>query len=327
MANLLRPHRRTLRAAAILGAGLLATGAAHAAYPERAISMVVAYPPGGGVDTVARVLSVELSKLLKQSVVVENKPGAGATIGASYVKRATPDGYTLLLADPAFVINTGLMTNVGYDLKKDFTPVSTVTMSPIVLSVYPGLPVHSLAELLEAARRKPGGLSYSSAGIGSTPHMAGEMLKAYTNSSFTHIPYKGSGPAMSNLVAGQLDFSFSTIAAAKPFIDQKLIRPLATTGLERSPALPELPTIAESIPGFKVLFWTALFAPANTPPAVVKALNEAMRTVLTDPQTKAAIEKSGDVATYLPTEKVNDFVAGEFAQWTGLIAKAGIKAE
>lgn len=301
--------------------------AAHAAYPDRPIVLVVAYAPGGGTDTAARTLARELSRQLKQSIVVENRPGAGGTIGAGQVLRAAPDGYTFLFADPAFVINTGLMPNVGYNLKTDFTPVSTVTMSPLVLSVHPALPVKDIAALDALARSKPGGLSYSSAGIGTTPHMAGEMLRFSTKAPFTHIPYKGSGPAMSNLVAGQLDFSFSTIAAAKPFIQQKMIKAIATTGPVRSTEFPDVPAIAETIPGYQVLFWTALFAPAKTPPAIIEAMNTAVRNALSDPDTKAAIERSGDTATYLPTEKVGGFVDDELRRWTSLIKEADIKPE
>lgn len=312
-----------LAGVAVLGAATMV----QAAYPDRPIVLVVAYAPGGGTDVAARVLAKELQKQFNQSVIVENRPGAGGTIGAGYVQRANPDGYTLLFADPAFVINTGLMPNIGYNLKTDFTPISTVTLSPLVLSVHKDVPVRTIAELQKLAATKPGGSSYSSAGIGTTPHMAGEMLKFYSKSPFMHIPYKGSGPAMANLVAGQLDFSFSTIAAAKPFIDGKMIRPIATTGPERSAAFPDVPTIAETIPGFRVQFWTALFAPAKTPPEVIRVMNEAVRKALSDPEGKASIEKSGDTATYLPTERVNGFVDDELKRWTTLISEANIRPE
>ena len=332
----MRPHQSEVlriaayRCAPALAVAMLSTAlasGAQAAYPDRPIVFVVAYAPGGGTDTAARALARGLSTQLKQSIIVENRPGAGGTIGAGQVQRAAPDGYTFLFADPAFVINTGLMPNVGYNLKTDFTPVSTVTMSPLVLSVHPALPVKDIAALDELARTKPGGLSYSSAGIGTTPHMAGEMLRFATKAPFTHIPYKGSGPAMSNLVAGQLDFSFSTIAAAKPFIQQKMIKAIATTGPTRSAEFPDVPAIAETIPGYQVLFWTALFAPAKTPPAIIDAMNTAVRNALADPETKATIERSGDTATYLPTEKVGGFVDDELRRWNSLVKEANIRPE
>ncbi|MDX3908041.1 MAG: tripartite tricarboxylate transporter substrate binding protein [Pigmentiphaga sp.] len=320
------PPRLSWSAAAI-AAAIGAPAAVHAAFPERPITLVVAYAPGGGTDTAARVLARGLQRALNQSIVVENKPGAGGTIGASAVMRANPDGYTLLFADPAFVINTGLMPNVGYDLKKDFLPISTITRSPLVLTVHTGLPVENLTTLVASAFKKPGGLSYSSAGIGTTPHMAGEMLKFYTKAPFTHIPFKGSGPAMSNLVAGQLDFSFSTIPPAKSFIQLNKIRAIATTGPERSRDFPDVPTVAETIPGFNVQFWTGLFAPANTPPAVIQTINEAVRKTLADPEIKALIEKTGDTPAYLSTEQVASFVNEEQKRWSSLIKEAGIKAE
>jgi len=318
--------RRPGLSAATLTIALAASASAQAAYPERPIALVVAYAPGGGTDTAARLLARGLQRVLNQSVIVENKPGAGGTIGAGHVMRAAPDGYTFLFADPAFVINTGLMANAGYDVK-DFLPVSTITRSPLVLSVHMDVPVQTLPELIATAFKKSGGLSYSSAGIGTTPHMAGEMLKFYTKAPFTHIPFKGSGPAMSNLVAGQLDFSFSTIPPAKSFIQAKKIRAIATTGPERSRDFPDVPTIGETIPGFNVQFWTGLFAPANTPPDIIRTVNEAVRKTLSDPEIKAAIEKSGDTPAYLPTEQVAQFVREEQDRWGSLIKEAGIKAE
>lgn len=311
----------------VCGAGLGAGSPALAAYPERPIVIVVSYAPGGGTDKVARTLSRYLSKALNQTVLVENKPGAGGTIGASFVKRANPDGYTLLLVDPAFAINTGLMPNVGYDIKKDFTPVATVTKSPVVLSVAPGLPVTNLAQMLALSRQRPEGLTYSSPGVGSTPHVAGELLKYLTKSNFTHAPYKGANPAVTALAAGHVDFSFAAIAAAKPFAQQKIIRAIATTGLERSVEFPDLPAIAESLPGFEGYFWTALYAPANTPAAVVQKLDEAMRAVLADEEVVASITSSGDAVSYAPADKVGTFVDGEAHRWAKLIAEVGIKPE
>ncbi len=311
----------------VLAAGLSAPAPVLAEYPEHPIVLVVAYAPGGGVDVVGRIIARYLSKELDQQVVIENKPGAGATIAISYVQHASPDGYTLLLADPAFAISTGLMPNVGYDIKTDFTPVSAVTMSPMVLCVAPALPVNTLAQLLALAKQRPGGLSYSSAGVGSTPHVAGELLKFQTHSNFTHIPFKGSNQAVTSLLAGQVDFSFSAIVAAKPFTQKKSIRPIATTGLERSPEYPDLPTVAETLPGFNGYFWTALYARAGTSPAIIRKLNAAMVKILANEEVRTTIAMSGDAVSDMPLDKTGEFVLSEASRWSRLIAEVGIKPE
>lgn len=300
---------------------------AAAEFPDRPITLVVAYAPGGGTDAIGRLLGRELTRIMGQSVVVDNRPGAGATIGAGIVQRAAPDGYTLLVADPAFVINSRLMEKVSYDLKKDFTPVATLTMSPLVLTVHPGVQASNIEQLVALSLKTPNGLSFSSAGIGTTPHMAGELLKYRTKANFTHIPYKGSGPAMANLAGGQLDFAFATIPAAKTFTTSKRLIPLATSGLTRSPEFPDVPTVAETIPGFNILFWTALFAPAHTPPAIVKKLNDAIAEAYAMDEFRTALQKNGETPSYLPAAKVDGFVDDELRKYSGLITEASIKPE
>lgn len=321
----------TLRATSMLGAvalGLLgAVQPAAAEFPDRPITLVVSYAPGGGTDAIGRLLGRELSRIMGQSVVVDNRPGAGATIGAGIVQRAAPDGYTLLLADPAFVINSRLMEKINYDLKKDYTPVSTLTMSPLVLTVHPGVQASNIEQLVALSHKTPNGLSFSSAGIGTTPHMAGELLKYRTKANFTHIPYKGSGPAMANLAGGQLDFAFATIPAAKTFTTSKRLLPLATTGLKRSPEFPDVPAVAETVPGFNILFWTALFAPAHTPAAVIQKLNDAIAKAYASEEFLSALHKSGETPSYLPAAKVDAFVDEELKKYSALITEASIKPE
>jgi tripartite-type tricarboxylate transporter receptor subunit TctC len=300
--------------------------AADAAYPDHPITLILAYPPGGGVDFVGRQLARQLESTLGQPVVVENRPGAGSLIGTNAVTRAKPDGYTLLLADPALVINSKLMASVPYVLDRDLTPVSTVTKSPLALSVPVTSPIKTLQDLIDAGKNTKKSLNFASAGIGSTPHMAGELLKLRTSGDLTHIPYKGSGLAMTDLVSGQVDFAFATLPASAPFLTQGRLRGLAVTSKEPNSFLPDLPTVNATLPGFEVYFWTALFAPANTPPAVVAKLNAAVRDALQSDAMKTGLEKAGETATYMSQEDTAKFIRDESAMWEKVIADGGIKA-
>ncbi|HTJ99525.1 MAG TPA: tripartite tricarboxylate transporter substrate binding protein [Bordetella sp.] len=329
-------HAGTARRAFLSFSATLCTGvfalaagsAAAASYPDHQITLVVPYAPGGGVDSVGRILSRGLSKELNQSVVVENRPGAGATVGAGYVKRAAADGYTMMVVDPALIINPSLMANLPYDALRDFTAVSMLTVSPLMLSVTNSLPAKSVADLQGLAKSGTQGLSFASAGIGTTPHMAGELFKLKTQGNFTHVPYKGSGPAMTDLISGQVQFSFSTIAAASPFVTTGKIRALATTGDKRSPDWPQLPTVAETLPGFKVLFWTGLFVPSQTPPDVVRKLNEAVTKVWQSSEAQDALKKIGETpAPPMTSPQSQEFVQSESKMWATVVKDANIKLD
>jgi tripartite-type tricarboxylate transporter receptor subunit TctC len=320
----------SLAAALGTGAMALATGAAQAAdaYPNHQITLVVPYAPGGGVDSVGRILGRGLSKELNQSVVVENRPGAGATVGAGFVQRSAPDGYTVMVVDPALIINPSLMATLPYDANRDFQPVALLTLSPLILTATNGLPVKSVADLEAMAKNSGQGLSFASAGIGTTPHMAGELFKLKTQGNFMHVPYKGSGPAMTDLISGQVQFSFSTVAAASPFINGGKIRALATTGAERSPDFPDLPTVAETVPGFKVLFWTGLFVPSKTPPEVVQKLNDAVAKVWATAEAKDALKKIGEYAAPpMTVAQSKEFVVSESKMWAAVVKDAQIKVD
>jgi tripartite-type tricarboxylate transporter receptor subunit TctC len=318
----------SLSAAMCAVAFALAAGAAAAAYPDHQITLVVPYAPGGGVDSVGRILSRGLSKELNQSVVVENRPGAGATVGAGFVKRAAPDGYTVMVVDPALIINPSLMPSLPYDPLHDFRAVSMLTVSPLMLSVTNSLPVKSVADLEAMAKNGGQGLSFASAGIGTTPHMAGELFKLKTHGNFIHVPYKGSGPAMTDLISGQVQFSFSTIAAASPFVTSNKIRALATTGDKRSADWPDLPTVAESVPGFKVLFWTGLFVPSQTPPDVVQKLNDAVAKVWQSDEAREALKKIGETAASpMSSAQSQAFVQSESKMWATVVKDAQIKVD
>jgi tripartite-type tricarboxylate transporter receptor subunit TctC len=315
-------------ALAIAGFALSAGAAAASDFPSKTITIVVPYAPGGGVDTVGRLLALELQKQLKQTVLVDNRGGGGSGIGASYVARAQPDGYTLLVGDPALLTNSKLLPGFPVKTEVDLQPVSMLTASPLVLSVPPSSPAKSAADLVAQSKKSSGGLSFSSAGVGSTPHLAGELLKFMTKGNFTHVPYKGSGPAMADLVGGRIDFAFATQAASMAMVKGGKLRPLATTGTERQASeFPDLPTLSESLPRFRVVFWTGLFAPAGTPPDVVKKLDEAVRASWQSANVQAALRSAGDRAAYIPSDKAAAFLKAENEGFGNLIRDAKIQSE
>jgi tripartite-type tricarboxylate transporter receptor subunit TctC len=301
--------------------------AADASYPNHSITLVLSYPPGGGTDLVARLLARELDRTLGQSVVVENRPGGASVIGTNVVTRSAPDGYTLFLADPAYATTPALMKNVPYDLRKDLVPISTVTLSPLVLAVPEASRFTSVAQLVEAGKLHKADINFASAGLGSSPHLAAELLKLKTGTDFVHVPYKGSGPAMTDLLSGRIDFAFATLPAASQYILQDKLRGLATTGAERSKLLPELPTVAETIPGFQVFFWTALLAPRGTPVEVVEKLNAAVKTALQSPAMLAGLQKAGENPSYMTQEQTAKFILGENSRWAQVIAEGHISVE
>ena len=280
------------------------------------------------MDAVGRILGQELSKQLKQTVLVDNRGGGGSGIGASFVARAAADGYTLLVGDPALITNAVLMPGFPIKLEQHLRPVSMLTASPLVLSVSPSRPVKSVSELINHGKASANGLSFSSAGVGSTPHLAGELLKFTTKGNFNHIPYKGSGPAMADLVGGRIDFAFATQAASSGLVKGGQLRAIATTGTDRNASeFPELPTVAETLPGFRVVFWTGLFAPVGTPTHIVQKLDEAVRKSWQSAELQSALRKAGDRASYVPTERAAAFLKTEEAALGTLIRNAKIQPE
>ena len=301
-------------------------GAAAQTYPSRPIQMVVPYAPGGVVDFVGRTLGQRLSQQVGQPVVMDNRPGAGGIIGIEYTARSAPDGHTLVLMDPAIVINPSLQEKIPYDVLKDLQTVSVIGSSPLVLVVNPAVPADSMRQLVEYAKANPGKLNFVSAGIGTTPHMAGEMLKLRTGASMQHVPYKGSGPAMADLVGGQVQMGFSSITAALPFMRDGKLRGLATTGAKRSGALPELPTVIEAgYPGFEVDLWLGVFAPANLPAPVLARLNSEVRNALQDPAVRAAFAKVGVEPRGTSVEEGAAFVRDEFQKWANVVRDGKLK--
>src|SRR3954452_14110457 len=279
------PSLATLLLAPLLVA-LTASAAMAQAYPDKPVRLVLPYAPGGIIDYVGRTLATHLSEPLGQPVVAENRPGAGGISGTDTVARSTPDGYTLVLMDPAIVINPTLQPSVPYDLFKQLQTVSIVSSSPEVLVAWPHLPVKSFAELVSYGKANPGRLNFASAGIGTTPHLAGEMFKQRTGIEATHIPYRGIGASFTDMMSGKVQFAFSSIAGALPFTSDNRVRPIATTGLKRVSVYPDTPTVDEAgLKGFEVDLWLGIFAPAGVPADVVSKLNGALAKTLQNPET------------------------------------------
>ena len=297
-------------------------------YPSKPIRLVLPYVPGGIIDTAGRNLALRLSESLGQSVVAENRPGAGGMVGADAVARSAPDGYTILLTDPALVSNPTLQADVPYDLFKGLQSVSIIGSSPAVIVASLRLPVTTFAELISYAKANPGKLNFASAGIGTAPHLAGEMIKLRTGIEMTHVPYRGIGAAYPDVMSGKVQLAFSSIAGAVPFTSDNRVRPLATTGSKRSPVYPDVATVAESgLPGFDVDLWIGIYAPAGLPPAVLARLNGELNKVLQNAEMKAALAKIGVEPRGTSPEQGADFTRAEYEKWKKVIVEGKIKPE
>ena len=320
---------KRLAVAALLCSVVLAPSTVAAqTYPSKPIRLVLPYVPGGIIDTAGRNLALRLSESLGQSVVAENRPGAGGMVGADAVARSAPDGYTILLTDPALVSNPTLQADVPYDLFKGLQSVSIIGSSPAVIVASLRLPVTTFAELISYAKANPGKLNFASAGIGTAPHLAGEMIKLRTGIEMTHVPYRGIGAAYPDVMSGKVQLAFSSIAGAVPFTSDNRVRPLATTGSKRSPVYPDVATVAESgLPGFDVDLWIGIYAPAGLPPAVLARLNGELNKVLQNAEMKAALAKIGVEPRGTSPEQAADFTRAEYEKWKKVIVEGKIKPE
>jgi len=316
-----------IKTLAVISALVAAGSAAAQTWPARSVQMVVPYAPGGIVDFIARTLGQRLSQQVGQPVVIDNRAGAGGMIGIEYTARSSPDGHTLVLMDPAVVINPVLQEKALYEMK-DLATVAVIGSSPLVLTVNPKLPVTDVAQLVRFAKANPGKLNFATPGIGTTPHMAGELLKARAGIDMAHVPYKGSGPAMADLAAGQVQVGFSSITGALPFIKNGRLRALATSGSNRSAALPDLPTFIEAgYPGFEVDLWLGIFAPAATPATSVARINDEIRSALRDPAVMAAFAKVGVEPRSVNPEESARFVRAEHDKWAQVVTGAHLRVK
>ena len=317
------------RAAALAFAVLALPGAALAQqYPEKPIHMVVPFAPGGGTDTVVRIIGPRLQNALGQPVVVDYKPGAGTMIGTEYTAHAAPDGYTIMIASASHALNPALHVKVNYHPTRDFQAISMAVSFPFVLGVTNALPVNNVKELIALAKKEPGKLSFASAGLGSTPHLAGEVFKNMTGTDMIHVPYKGGGPALTDVMGGQVPVIFGTAVETLPQAKAGKIRGLAVSSAKRSPAAPEMPTIAEAgVPGYDVTGWYVILAPAATPRPIVDKLNGELVKILGLPEVKAQMLTTATEAWPSTSAEAQDFVAKETIRWAQVIKKAGVPPE
>ena len=311
--------------ATLLLASLLAVSA-HA-FPERPVRLIVGFSPGGS-DISARLVAQKLSDLWGQPVIIENRPGAAGNIGADMVAKAVPDGHTILLFVNSYTINTSLYRNLSWDLLRDFAPIGRYATSPLVMVVNDKMPVQKFSEFVTYAKANAGKINYGSAGSGSAPHLAGELFALRSGIAMTHIPYKGSGPSVTALVADEVQVSFGAMSAFDGMIQQGRLKPLAVTTATRFPRLPNIPTVAESgIPDFNVDIWYGLLAPAKTPQTIVKKISDDLARVLTDPDLLSKLKERGLEPAYLDSVKTGDLIKQDVQRWREVIIKLKLSLE
>jgi tripartite-type tricarboxylate transporter receptor subunit TctC len=312
-----------------LAAALLAAGTAQAqGWPSRPVRMVVPFAPGGNTDILARVIAPRMAESLGQPVVIENRGGAGGAIGTEQVARATPDGYTIAMVSAAHVINPAMVKRLPYDSLRDFQPITLVADVPTALVVHPSLPVRSVQDLIALGRKRPGQVHYSTSGRGTVGHLSGELLSAAAGAKFVHVPYKGAGPALVDLIAGQVEFQFASMPAVVQFVRAGKLRMVAQTGEKRSPAAAEVPTMQESgLPGFVVSSGFGILAPAGTPRPVVDRLHAAVRAALGVPEVRRVFAEQGADPVGSTPEEYEAFNRAEIARWIKAAREAGIQPE
>jgi tripartite-type tricarboxylate transporter receptor subunit TctC len=305
----------------------LTASAAAQDYPVKPVRLVVPFPPGGSNDVVGRMIAQQLSDRLGKQVVVDNRGGAGGVLGTELVANAMPDGYTLLVISLAHAVSPWLY-KLNYDPIKSFAPVSILASGPNVLVVHPELPVHSVGELIVLAKQKPGVLNYASAGIGSFQHMGAELFKLTAGVNIVHVPYKGGGPAMTDVLGGHTRIMFSSLVQTSGFVKNGQLRALGVGGSHRSSVLPDVPTIAEAgLPGYEATNWWGIVAPAGTPPAIVEKLHKEISAVQNSEQTKKQFETEGAEIVQMGSAEFGTFIASEIKKWERVVKESGIKAE
>jgi tripartite-type tricarboxylate transporter receptor subunit TctC len=317
----------TIVIAIAASSGVRPSSAAPADYPARPITLVVPYEAGGGNDVIARLVAVKMSAALGEPIVVENRGGAGSTIGTRYVARAKPDGYTILIATSALAINPSLYPDAGYDPKKDFAPVGLIATSANLVLVRPSLPVHSMAELIALAKKEPGKLNFASTGTGTSTHLAAELFAAMAGVKITAIPYKGVAPAVTDLLGEHVDLMFCPSASVVGLVREQKLRALAVTGAKRSPLFPDLPTVAEAgLGGYAAELHYGIVAPAGTPPAVIAKLNAALNGALADADVQKRLGVDGAQTLPGTPQAYAADIAAEQAKWSAILKQSSVRA-
>lgn len=323
-----RLSRSILQAVMLCVAAAIGSPAISQTYPVKAIRLIVPFPAGAYTDTVARLLAHKLSEGLGQPVVVENRAGAGGNIGADYVAKAAPDGYTLLMGTIASAISVSAYAKLPYELTRDLAPVSLVVAVPFVLVTSTGVAAGSVENLIQLARAKPGTLNYASSGNGSALHLAGELFKARTGTDLVHVPYKGIAPAMTDLVGGQVSMMFASLDSALPYIHGAKIKALAVTSAKRSPLLPRVPTVAESgLPGFEIVAWGGVLVPAGTPKDIITRLNSQIGKALESPDVQKRFQEFGAQAAPTTPDEFSRFIRSEIEKWAQVVKASGVRID
>lgn len=297
-------------------------------YPNKPVKLVVPYPPGGPTDIVARVVAQKLQEQMGQSFLIENRPGAGANIGAEAVARSPADGYTLLVATTAHAINPSLFAKLSYSITKDFAPISQLTSGPLVIVTNPATPANNVKELIALAKSKQGGLNYASSGNGQSTHLSAELFNAMGGVKMAHVPYKGSAPALTDVMGGQADLMFDTMLSSMPHVKAGKLKALAVTSSQRSPSAPDIPTVAESgLPGYEAIAWNGLLAPAGTPKEVVGRLSAELKKVLDNPEVKQRFEAQGFAAAWNTPTAYAGFLQAEVDKWGKVVKASGARID
>lgn len=307
--------------------------AAHAqtateGFPNKPIRFVVPFPPGGGNDILARALAPKMSDILGQQVVVDNRAGAGGNIGADFVAKSTPDGYTIVIASNQVTMNPWIYSKLPFDIAKDFAPVAQVASVPMLLAIHPDVPAKNLKEFIALAKSKPGSLNYSTPGLGTPQHIAFEVFNFDAGIKVTHVPYKGTTPSIVDLIGGQVQATIGTMASLEQHVKSGKVQPIAVSTPKRSPAMPDIPTIAEGgLADYNVPLWYSVLAPANTPKDIVAKISAAIRDAMQDPQTKAQLVRQGFVESYLDPQQMADLIKQDLAYWQRAIKNIGLKLD
>jgi tripartite-type tricarboxylate transporter receptor subunit TctC len=306
---------------------MIPRGARALDYPSRSVRLIIPFAPGGTTDVIGRQIGTWLQEKLGQPFVVESRPGAGTNVGTEVVVRASPDGYALLLFDPAAAINATLYENLNFNFIRDIAPIICIFRTPLVLVAKPALPARTLTEFIAYAKANPGKINMASAGSGTTSHLAGELFKEMTGVDMTHIPYQGGGPAIVSLLGGQVDIFFSTAPIAIAHVRADKLHALAVTGATRLDALPGVPTIAETVPGYEASYWVGLGAPKETPTAIIDKLNREISAALADPTMQARFADLGGAAVAGQPAEFRKFIVDETEKWGKLVRAANVKVE
>ena len=319
--------RRPLLLAALLAAATALPAVAQQPYPSRTIRIISPFAAGGGNDIICRTVAAKLTEGFKQQVIVENRTGANGIIGTEFTARAAPDGYTIALIPSGHAVNAALYSKLPFDSVRDFTMISLAGSSPLVLAVHPSVPVKSVSELTALAKARPGQLSYVSAGVGASGHLGGALFEVLTGTKMTHVPYKGMSLALTDLVSGQVTMAFATSLSVIPHLQSRRLRGLATTGAQRSPALPDLPTVAEAVPGYEASLWYGFAGPARLPAEIVRRLNAEIVQALKQNDVRERLAGLGvDVQSGTP-EELTRLLAGDMDRWARVVQRTGIRVD